>query len=144
MSNEQWTIDRGQLTMGNGNRVRENPVRDKSFALALRIVKLARQLQDEKREYVISKQVLRSGTAVGALIREAEHAQSKPDFISKMSIALKEANETAYWIELLHQSGYIDEELSDSIWSDTQEVLRLLISIVKTSKRKQLRMESGE
>lgn len=111
-----------------------NPVRDKSFAFALRIVKLSKYLQTEKKEFVISKQVLRSGTAIGALVREAEHAQSKADFISKMSIALKEANETDYWIELLHQSGEITDESFHSIQPDIQELIKLLVSIVKTAK----------
>jgi four helix bundle protein len=113
---------------------RPNPVREKSFAFALRVVKLAKYLQEEKREYVLSKQVLRSGTAVGALVSEAEHAQSKADFINKMSIALKEANETDYWIDLLHQSDYITQESYDSIHPNIQELIKLLVSIVKSSK----------
>jgi len=112
----------------------ENVVRDKSFAFALRIVKLSKYLQTEKKEYVISKQVLRSGTAIGALVREAEHAQSKADFINKMSIALKEANETDYWIELLCQSGEINDESYQSIQPEIQELIKLLVAIVKTSK----------
>jgi four helix bundle protein len=116
------------------DNVKKNVVADKSFALALRIVKLAKHLNKEKKEYVLSKQVLRSGTAVGALIREAEHAQSKADFISKMSISLKEANETVYWLELLHQSDYMDQSAFDSIGADATEVLKLLISIVKKSR----------
>ena len=112
----------------------KGPLWHKSFAFALRVVKLAKYLQDEKREFVLSKQVLRSGTAVGALVREAEHAQSKPDFINKMSIALKEGNETDYWIDLLHQSGYLTQENYDSIHPDVQELIKLLVSIVKTSK----------
>jgi four helix bundle protein len=83
---------------------------------------------------VLSKQALRSGTAVGALVREAEHAQSKADFINKMSIALKEANETEYWIELLHQSDYIRGDDYCSIHDDITELLKLLVSIVKTSR----------
>lgn len=125
--------------------MKENVVRDKSFAFALRIVKLSRQLAAEKHEHVLSKQVLRSGTAIGALIREAEHAESKADFAHKMTIALKEANETAYWLELLHQSDYIAKDGFDSIWADNKELLRLLISIVKTSKGKgQLTRENGQ
>ena len=111
-----------------------NPIRDKSFLFALRIVKQAKFLQGEKKEFVLSKQVLRSGTAIGALVREAEHAQSKADFISKMSIALKEANETDYWLDLLHQSDYLTPDSYDSIHSDIQELIKLLVSIVKTSK----------
>ncbi len=77
---------------------------------------------------------MRSGTAIGALVREAEHAQSKADFISKMSIALKEANETDYWLDLFHQSGYITQESYDSIHPDIQELIKLLVAIVKTTK----------
>lgn len=79
-----------------------NVVRDKSFDFALNVVRLVRHVQSQQREYVLTRQFLRSGTAIGALVREAEHAQSKADFINKMSVALKEANETDYWIDLLH------------------------------------------
>jgi four helix bundle protein len=109
-------------------------VRDKSFAFALRMVKLSRHLQEGKKEFVLSRQVLRSGTAIGALIREADHAQSRADFINKMNIALKEANETDYWLDLLHQSDYISQESYESIHPEIQELLKLLVSIVKTSK----------
>jgi four helix bundle protein len=111
-----------------------NPVRDKSFGFALRIVKLYRYLKEEKREYVLSKQVLRSGTAIGALIREAQYAESKADFIYKLAIALKEANETEYWIELLYQSEYLEEKSYHSIHTDIEELLRLLTAIIKTTK----------
>jgi len=120
--------------MDSAKSAKPNAVKDKSFAFALRVVKLAKHLQDEKREFVLSRQFLRSGTAVGALVREAEHAQSKADFINKMSIALKEANETDYWIDLLHQSGLITQEDYGSMHPDVQELLRLLVTIVKTSK----------
>ena len=120
--------------MDNDCQVKPNVVKEKSFAFALRVVKLSQYLQAEKKEYVLSKQVLRSGSAVGALIREAEHAQSKPDFISKMSIALKEANETEYWIDLLHQSEYITTESYNSLHPEIEELLKLLVSIVKTSR----------
>src|SRR2546421_10563582 len=85
-------------------------LRDKSYAFAIRIVKLSQYLQDKKKEFVLSKQVLRSGTAIGALVREAEFGQSNADFISKMSISLKEANETDYWLALLKDTNYIDEK----------------------------------
>jgi len=100
----------------------------------MRIVKLAKYLQVEKHEFVLSKQLLRSGTAIGALVREAEHAQSRADFISKMSIALKEANETDYWLDLLHQSDYLSRDSYSSIQPDIEELIKLLVSIVKTSK----------
>lgn len=111
-----------------------NPVREKSFALAVRVVNLYKHLSSEKKEYVISKQILRSGTAVGALVREAEQAESKADFIHKLSVALKEANETEYWLELLHETGYLDTPEFDSLAGDVLELLKLLTSIVKTSK----------
>jgi len=114
--------------------MRENPISDKSFAFALRVVKFAKHLESEKREFVLSRQFLRSGTAIGALVREAEHAESKADFIHKMSIALKEANETLYWLELLHGGNYIDTQTFESIGSDSEELVKLLTAIIKTSK----------
>lgn len=117
--------------MENGKK---NIVQEKSFAFALRIIKLSKFLQKQNKEFVLSKQILRSGTAVGALIKEAEHAQSKADFINKMSIALKEANETDYWIELLYQSSELSEEAYHSTHPEIQELIKLLVSIVKSSK----------
>ena len=114
--------------------MRENVIKKKSFAFALRIVKMFQFLCEQKKEFVMSKQLLRSGTAVGALVREAEQAESPADFIHKMAIALKEANETEYWIELLFQSNYIDETAFNSIKIDLIELLKLLISIIKTTK----------
>ena len=115
--------------------MKDNPLQDKSFALALRIIKLNSFLQKEQKEFVLSKQLLRSGTAIGALVREAEQAESKADFIHKMAIALKEANETDYWIELLYQSSTIKKHGYDSIKPDIVELLKLLTSIIKTSKK---------
>ncbi len=115
--------------------MKKNIIREKTFAFALRIVKLHRFLNKEKREYVLSKQLLRSGTAVGALVREAEQAESKADFIHKMAIALKEANETDYWIELLFQSEIINQKECESIKPDAVELIKVLTSIIKTSKQ---------
>jgi four helix bundle protein len=115
--------------------MKENVIKNKSFAFALRTVKMYQFLCEQKKEFVLSKQLLRSGTAVGALVREAEQAESSADFIHKMAIALKEANETDYWIELLFQSKYIDEVAFNSIKSDLTEILKLLISIIKTTKQ---------
>lgn len=112
----------------------KNIVKEKSFSFALSVINLAKYLESERKEYVLSRQFLRSGTAIGALIREAEHAQSKADFISKMNIALKEANETQYWIELLHESNYISTDRFESMNPKVEELLKLLISIVKTSR----------
>ena len=114
--------------------MRDNIVKNKSFAFALRIVKMYQFLCEYKKEFVLSKQLLRSGTAVGALVREAEQAESQADFIHKMAIALKEANETEYWIELLFQSNYIDETAYNLMKTNLTEILKLLISIIKTSK----------
>jgi four helix bundle protein len=110
-------------------------LKDKSYAFAIRIVKLSQFLQAEKKEYVLSKQVLRSGTAVGALIHEAEFGQSKPDFINKMSISLKEANETDYWICILKDTNYIDQKLFESMQSDCKELIAMLVSSIKTAKQ---------
>ncbi|UPU35722.1 four helix bundle protein [Geomonas paludis] len=113
----------------------ENAIKEKSFALALRIIRLYQFLTEQKREYVISKQLLRSGTSVGAMVREAEQAESKADFVHKLSIALKEANESEYWLDLLHQSGYLDDKSYASITADNKTILKLLTSIINTSKR---------
>ena len=110
-------------------------LKEKSYFFALRIVKLHRFLCDEKKEYVLSRQILRSGTAVGALIREAEFGQSKADFRSKMSIALKEANETDYWLNLLKDSEYLNEKMFQSIAEDCLELIKMLVATVKTTKQ---------
>ena len=108
----------------------------KSYAFALRIIKLAQFLQKEKQEYILCKQILRSGTAIGALIRESEYAQSSLDFVHKLSIAVKEANETDYWLNLLADSAYISEEAFQSMESDCDELIALLVSSIKTVKSK--------
>lgn len=112
----------------------ENVVKVKSYAFAIRIIKLYKFLVKDKKEYTWSKQVLRSGTAIGALIMEAEHGQSKADFLNKMNVALKEANETKYWLMLLKDTNYISEEEFASMQKDSDELLKLLISIVKSTK----------
>ena len=109
-------------------------LKTKSYSFAIRIVKLAQYLQKEKSEYVLSKQVLRSGTAIGALIREAEFGQSKDDFIHKLSISLKEANESDYWISLLFDTEYIDDSMHKSLSSDCSELIYILVSSIKTAK----------
>ena len=109
-------------------------IRDKSFAFAVRVIRLYKILSAEKREFVLSKQLLRSGTAIGALVKEAEQAQSKPDFLNKMNIALKEASETEYWLLLLKETEYITEKEFASINKDCDETIKLLVSIVKSTK----------
>lgn len=113
----------------------ENIIVDKSKAFAIRIVKLAQYLSLDKKEYVLSKQVLRSGTSIGANVKEAIRAQSKADFISKMSIALKEASETEYWLELLHETGYITENQFNSIIPECVEVIKIITSIINSAKK---------
>ncbi|HPM13075.1 MAG TPA: four helix bundle protein [Bacteroidales bacterium] len=109
-------------------------LRDKSYKFAIRVVKLSQFLQIDKKEFVLSKQILRSGTAVGALIREAEFGQSTADFINKMSISLKEANETDYWLHILKDTDYIELNLFESLESDCKEIIAMLIATVKTAK----------
>lgn len=111
-------------------------LKDKSYAFAIQVVKLSQALVSEKKEFVLSKQLLRSGTSIGALIREAEFAQSKADFIHKMSISLKEANETLYWMELLRDTSIISSSEFDALYSSCKELVAMLVSTIKTSKGK--------
>mgnify|MGYP003442166482 FL=1 len=114
----------------------DNVIVDKSKFFAIRIVNAYKYLTQEKCEFVMSKQLLRSGTSIGANVKEAIRGQSKPDFYSKLNIALKEASETEYWLEILYETEYIDKKLFDSINSDCQELIKLLVSITKTQKQK--------
>ena len=115
--------------------MKESIIKDKSYDFALRIVKLYQYLTlgSEQKEYVLSKQALRSGTSIGANVKEALRGQSRPDFRAKMSIALKEASETEYWLKLLYDSGYIYEPSYNSIMTDNVEIIKILTSIVKNS-----------
>ena len=117
-----------------GDTMKENPLIDKSIAFAARIIKLHRYLIRSKKETVISKQIVRSGTSIGANINEANYGQSKADFISKMHIALKETAETEYWLRLLVLSEYIDEKMSESLLNECLEIKRLLIASINTAK----------
>ena len=112
----------------------KHPTRDKSFAFAVLIVETYKVLISEKREFVLSKQLLRSGTAIGALVMEGEHGQSKRDFLSKMNIALKEANETRYWLTLLTDTDYLAQDRFQLLNGLCIELLKLLSSTVKTTK----------
>ncbi len=116
--------------------MKENVLLDKSFKFAVRIVKLSQYLQKDKKEFILSKQILRSGTSIGAMVREAQHAESTKDFIHKLNIALKEANETEYWLLLLKEGNYISEKELESIHPAIEELLKLLISIIKSNKKK--------
>ena len=114
---------------------KKNIIKEKSFIFAIEIVGLYKVLA-ERKEFVLSKQLLRSGTSIGANIRESEHAQSKADFIHKLSIALKEANETEYWLDLLYETKYVSESEFQSIKPKVIEILKILVSIINTSKGK--------
>jgi four helix bundle protein len=107
----------------------------KSFLFAIRIVNLYKFLATEHKEYILSKQLLRSGTSIGAMVREAEFGQSKPDFIHKLSIAQKESNESIYWIELLYKTQFISEEQFVSLNDDAIELLKLITASIKTAKQ---------
>ena len=111
-----------------------NTIEVKSYDFAIRIVNLHKYLNRQKEIHSLSNQVLRSGTAIGALIQEAVHAQSKADFLNKMNVSLKEANETMYWIRLLHSTHYLKDNEFASIHKDCEEIVKLLASIVKTTK----------
>lgn len=117
--------------------MRENFLIDKSIAFAARIINLQQHLIRDKKEFVISKQIVRSGTSIGANINEANYGQSKADFVSKMHIALKETAETEYWIKLLEMSGYVDAQMSKSLLSDCVEIKKMLISSINTAKNKE-------
>lgn len=119
----------------SNERSSQNPLQEKSFSLALRMVKLYQYLTIEKKEYILSKQVMRSGTNPGAMVHESINAESGQDFIHKLSIALKEISETQYWLKLLYHSGYITEIEFNSILADTVEVGKILTSSIKTKKK---------
>ena len=112
----------------------DNVVDEKAVEFGIRIVKVCRYLQEQKSEYVLSKQLLRSGTAVGALVKESEFAESKADFIHKLSIALKEANETKYWLLLMSKSDYFGDKAYQSINNECETLIKLLVSIIKKLK----------
>jgi four helix bundle protein len=114
--------------------MKDGALQTKSFAFAVRIVNLYKRLCSEKREFVLSKQLLRSGSAIGALVREAEQAESRPDFIHKLAIALKEANETEYWLLLLRETGYLNPTETESVLAQNKELLKLLTSIIKSTR----------
>lgn len=114
--------------------MKDNLIAKLSMDFALRIVNMYKYLKEEKQETVMSKQVLRSGTSIGANIFESEQAQSKADFLSKLYIALKESNETKYWLKLLYRSEYIDQEAYDSINNDLKIILGTLVNIIKKTK----------
>ena len=129
-------MENGELRIENEFNMKNNIISEKSIEFSIRLIKLYKILIDDKKEFILSKQLLRSGTAIGALIREAEHAQSKADFLNKMNIALKEANETDYWLELLFQSEYLNETQFQSLKNDIIEINKILASIIITTKQR--------
>ena len=127
--------------MKNLQKRQHSLLHSKSYAFALRIIRMNRYLREEMQEFVLSKQILRSGTAIGALIRESEFAQSPADFINKLSVGLKEANETDYWLNLLYDTNHIDEQSFISMEKDCNELIALLVSSIKTVKNNQKKNE---
>ena len=113
----------------------ENAIADKSKKFGVRAIKLYKYMCETKKEHTLSNQILRSGTSIGANVHEAVYGQSREDFISKLSIALKEANETEYWLELLRETGYVDEKQYESMICDCIELKKLLTSIIKSTKK---------
>jgi four helix bundle protein len=114
--------------------IMDNVIENKSFQFAIRIVRLYKFLCEEKKEYILSRQLLRAGTSIGANVTESQQAQSKPDFVSKISIALKEASETKYWIKLLGATEYLSENQTKSILDDCVEIEKILVTILKSAK----------
>ena len=116
--------------------MKQNILKDKSFLFAVRMVNLYKYLKKEHGEYIISQQLIRSGTSIGALIREAEHAESTKDFVHKLNIGLKEANESKYWLDLLVATEFLTTKMYNSLNKDCEELLKMLISSVKTNRLK--------
>ena len=118
------------------NSSKSNPLVEKSYLFSIKIIKSFQNLQKEQKEFILSKQFIRSGTSIGALIFEGQFAQSQADFINKLSISLKEANETKYWICLLKDTNYIDDFLYQNLLSDVNELIKMLVCSIKTVKSK--------
>ena len=115
---------------------KQNIVREKSFAFAIRVIKMYNFLKEYKKEFILSKQLMRSGTSIGAMVREAINAETSKDFIHKLSVAQKECDETCYWLELLKEANYISEKEFASIYNDATELLKIIRSIIIKSKQK--------
>ena len=117
------------------NEKSKNPLRDKSYAFAIKVVKVCQSLRSEEKEFILSRQILRSGTAIGALIRESEFAASKADFINKLTVSLKEANETEYWLLLLFDTDYLSLENFEVLQKECRELIAMLVASIKTAKK---------
>ena len=114
----------------------EKAIQERSFAFAIRVVKLCKYLQDEQKEYILTKQLMRSGTSIGANVAEAQQAQSRADFTAKLNIALKETSETKYWIRLMKETDYLTDPEAASILTDCCEIEKLLVTILKSLREK--------
>jgi four helix bundle protein len=121
---------------------KESVLKAKSFDFAIRIIKLNQYLREKHSEYQLSQQILRAGTSVGAMVREAEHAESRRDFLHKLNIGLKEINECGYWLDLLSATNYLDKRMYESIRKDWVELLKMLIASIKTTKTKNKTQEN--
>ena len=122
----------------------DGALKRKSYSFAIRIVKLTQYLEHDYKEYVLSKQILKSGTSIGAIVSKAEFDESKLDFINKLKIALKELDQTSYWLSLLYETDYIDEKLFESLQSDCKELIDILVSTVKTTKKNLLNVQEKQ
>lgn len=122
----------------------DGALKRKSYSFAIRIVKLTQYLEHDYKEYVLSKQILKSGTSIGALVSKAEFDESKLDFINKLKIALKEVDQTSYWLSLLYETDYIEEKLFESLQSDCKELIDILVSTVKTTKKNLLNVQEKQ
>ncbi len=120
--------------MGEGTSREKSVLEEKSYRFSIRIVRLSQYLRDKKKDFVLQRQILRSGTAIGALVSEAKFAQSRADFLNKLTIAPKEANETRYWINLLYDTDFLNAAMHRSLSSDIDEIISLLVSITKKLK----------
>lgn len=136
MENTMKTGDRYVSRLASEEQKQSMNIQDLSIDFCYRIVRLSKHLEHYEKEYILSRQLLRSGTSIGANIREAQHAQSEMDFLSKMSIALKEASETEFWLEILRNNGYLEIRLADSILNDCLRIKKTLICITATTAKK--------
>lgn len=121
----------------------KNVIKDKTFAFAIRIVKLYKYMCDEKKEYTLSKQLLRCGTSVGAMVAETEYAETTKDFLHKLAIAQKEINETIYWLALLKETEFLESQHYDSINADAVEIIKILTSIIRSTKKSVAKTKSN-
>ena len=129
-------LNSGIIHFSNISLMKENILKDKSFLFAVRIVNLYKFLKKQHGEYILSQQLIRSGTSIGAIVREAEHAESIKDSVHKLSIGIQETNESKYWLDLLFATDFITKKMFESLNKDCEELLKLLIASVKTSKLK--------